>query len=504
MKKYLFPLSVLFSLSFTTAFADVRINEIAWMGTTQSSGDEWIELYNNGEATRLDDWHIIASDGSPDIVLSGMIGANAYYLIERTDDSTVPTVTADLVAPFGAGLSNGGEVLSLKDASGKIVDTIDGSQSWEKIGGDNLSKDTAQRSAGFWVTAPATPRAQNSKGTSGVSSTPVSTNPASGSTSGSSDAGTKTAVASPTPTPSVSGKSSGGTASSVGTTPYPRSQISIVTERERTLTAGVSAQFSAQGIGLYDEQLANATTHWNFGDGVIGEGATVTHMYALPGTYLAHVEVIFGSLRTTTRVTVSVVAPTVSIVAVSPSPDAVVTLENVGSEVDISGWSLSVQGRQFVFPPHTLIAQNTRVPFPSSVTGLSFGSTDAVVLALDTGREISRKQFVLEEIPEISEISAPVTLESRTLFPKESPTIFSLKASESEAQIHDISASSTISAVGASEILFDRPATPSGESHFRYGYALFGLTLVALAVAVIGRSRSAPESLANAYTIVEE
>jgi hypothetical protein len=47
---------------------DVVFSEIAWMGTTTSSNDEWIELYNNTDgAIDLTGWTLNAADGTPSI-----------------------------------------------------------------------------------------------------------------------------------------------------------------------------------------------------------------------------------------------------------------------------------------------------------------------------------------------------------------------------------------------------------------------------------------------------
>jgi lamin tail-like protein len=109
----------------------VVINEIAWAGTATSSSDEWIELFNAGESSvDVSGWTI---HGDPDangntriITLSGSIGAGQYYLIERTDDTTVSDIPADLVGAFGgSGLRNNlGEDMQLRDNSGAVVDRV--------------------------------------------------------------------------------------------------------------------------------------------------------------------------------------------------------------------------------------------------------------------------------------------------------------------------------------------------------------------------------------------
>ena len=119
---------LLFGLISVAPFAaspgDVVISEIAWMGTTASSSDEWIELRNNtAQDIDLTGWTLNASDGSPVITLVGTISANGYYLLERTDDTSVADVVADRI--YTGALGNAGEVLELRDDSGQVIDSVD-------------------------------------------------------------------------------------------------------------------------------------------------------------------------------------------------------------------------------------------------------------------------------------------------------------------------------------------------------------------------------------------
>lgn len=108
---------------------DVAISEIAWMGTQTSSTDEWIELYNNTNSPiSLAGWKLTAADGTPTISLNGVIPAKGHYLLERTDDTTVPGVAADLI--YTGALGDGGEDLALRDASANVVDRVNSSAGW--------------------------------------------------------------------------------------------------------------------------------------------------------------------------------------------------------------------------------------------------------------------------------------------------------------------------------------------------------------------------------------
>ncbi len=143
---------------------NVVINEIAWMGTENSANDEWIELYNNSQnPLNLGGWVLKSGDGTPEINLTGTIPAKGFYLLERTDDNTVPEIPADLI--YKGALSNDGEDLKLFDNSGNLIDETNCSSGW--FAGDNSTKQTMERTdSGDWQTSQnpgGTPKTENSK-----------------------------------------------------------------------------------------------------------------------------------------------------------------------------------------------------------------------------------------------------------------------------------------------------------------------------------------------------
>jgi hypothetical protein len=103
----------------------ILINEVAWSGTLASSSDEWIELHNPGAfPVSLADWKL--TDGSDiSISLSGTIAAYGFYLLERTDDTTVSDIVADEL--YAGSLRNAGEVLRLLGSAGEVVDSANAS-----------------------------------------------------------------------------------------------------------------------------------------------------------------------------------------------------------------------------------------------------------------------------------------------------------------------------------------------------------------------------------------
>jgi hypothetical protein len=108
---------------------DVIINEVMWMGSTESSDDEWIELYNDtGSEIDLSNW-VLENAGNGDLTLpeGSSIPAGGYFLIGNfaSDDGdsalsdsnvSVDWVTTDLE------LDNSGEALVLKDYLDNTID----------------------------------------------------------------------------------------------------------------------------------------------------------------------------------------------------------------------------------------------------------------------------------------------------------------------------------------------------------------------------------------------
>ncbi len=124
---------------------DVIINEIAWMGTKASSHDEWIELYNNTDQDiELNGW-ALEEEGEKIEPLKGIIKANSYFLIERTDDSTIKNIEADQEPTgwSGYGLNNSGEYLILKNKNSKIIDEVNCLNGW--FAGDKEENKTMER-----------------------------------------------------------------------------------------------------------------------------------------------------------------------------------------------------------------------------------------------------------------------------------------------------------------------------------------------------------------------
>ena len=113
-------------LTFTvpaSVLARVIIHEIAWMGTAQSPSEQWVELYNSGEEyVDLDGWNLGTESGSVAGDLSGRLAPGQTLLLAASDAEHLAGIPVHHT--FNGTLSADGEVLSLHDTGGRLVDRV--------------------------------------------------------------------------------------------------------------------------------------------------------------------------------------------------------------------------------------------------------------------------------------------------------------------------------------------------------------------------------------------
>lgn len=309
----------------------VVINEIAWMGTENSANDEWIELHNDTDQDIvLDGWMLKAADGTPDIALTGVITTHGFFLLERTDDSTVPDTEADQI--YSGALNNSGEVLELIDAEGNIVDTVNCASGW--FSGDNTAKQTMERAASEWQTsadAGGTPRALNSGGTAPE---PEDTDE---------------------PAPPEAGSSS----------PPPSNQppsaeagpdINALAGDELFFDAGSSQDPDSDPLSFF----------WNFGDGSSDTAEKTSHVFPYPGQFIVTLSVSDGEFTDLDMAAINIYDQSVTISEFLPSPEGSddeeewIEIYNQSNRIgNLSGWQIDDQeggSRPFTFPANSFIA----------------------------------------------------------------------------------------------------------------------------------------------------
>lgn len=345
--------------------AEIRINEVAWMGTAESQYEEWIELYNDGTEISLEGWKIYKAGGSTLLInLTGNISAGEYLLVCRTTPSVSNPLsgTCDINGSFGgSGLNNSSEHVVLKNNSDSTTDSINATSGWPA--GDSASKATMQWSGSSWITATGTPGATNA-------------------TSGTGNNNNEENEEENTDEEEESEATNVEDAELI--TPKIYSTRLLKVEYPKIAIAKSPAHFRAQALDYDRSDLFKGHYTWNMGDGTIREFALgfretndgFDHVYEYPGTYTVNVKYFTGFLKDAPAELEETFVVEVSTATVSISkiyPDGAVELKNTsGNVLDLTGWQLrDVSGQNFIFPEDTKIAANKTVVFPKKVTKLN-------------------------------------------------------------------------------------------------------------------------------------
>ncbi len=358
---------------------EVVINEIAWMGTSVSANDEWLELKNNtDQEIDLTGWALKAADGTPEIALSGTIPAQGYFLLERTDDSSVPDIAADLI--YTGALSNGGENLELRDAQGNLVDSVNCSDSW--FAGNNTTKQTMERKnpqvagndSANWQTSQepgGTPKARNSSGEEVLPEEPEEV----------------------IEEPGVEG----------WIPPTVVNQPPIA-KAGPDITALVKQEIIFDASQSTDPDNDTLTFFWNFGDGATETEEKASHIYLYPGQYMVGLLVSDGEFSDLDIITVNIYSRSVIISEFIPDPigqdseNEWIELFNQSDEIaNLTDWQLDDEeggSRPFIFLKNSLIAPHQFLVLRRPITKLALNNDrDQVQLFYPDGSLASQVSY---------------------------------------------------------------------------------------------------------------
>ncbi len=395
----LFLVLLLFLLPLSTQ-ASVIINEIAWMGGIESANHEWIELYNSGtEAVDVDGWTL--DDGvNLSISLAGSIPSSSYVVLERSSEESSPA-TAFLI--YTGALVNTGVTLTLKNATGQIMDQVAGGENWQEVGGDNTNKDTAQYTSQGWVTDTPTPKAQNRGGR--VEPIIVATNESIEPKTTAKTTANNTKAKEVNKTRSVS-------------LVTPNTVLKLATDMQDVAYVNQTVPFSVTGSGIGETIIDSLVYTWNFGDSYTATGTKVKHVYSYPGTYVITVNAKYARHDETIRREITVLPVAFSI---TKNDEGDIQIQNDSPyDVDMSGFV--IRGEEAVtLPPKTIILPKATITIAKNRLGLN--QQEKLVTLYDTKGKAVTSNFnklfaVSSEIEEenvtfasksiVTEISAPV------------------------------------------------------------------------------------------------
>ena len=344
MKRSVFIILILFFSLPTVSYGAIRINEIAWMGTSVGPNEEWIELYNDGqESVDVSGW-VLSDDVGLSITLAGTVGAGEYAVLERTDDTTISGTAFQI---YTGALANDGRTLTLRRGDATGEDQVVGGTDWENIGGNNDTKETAQRTTSGWVTGTPTPGAQNILfGTPQEKSTTTNENNTTNNT-----------------------KSSSGSSGSVKkqivepTTHTQESVLTLKLEAPRIVYVNQEVSFGVVASGAGTTILNSLNYVWNFGDTYTSIQTEPLDSFAYPGEYVVMVDAVFAKQKASARYEITVLP--VTLLLSRTESDGISIKNTASNEINIGGYQ--IQGvTTLTFPKNTIIKPNTTLTISSS------------------------------------------------------------------------------------------------------------------------------------------
>lgn len=330
------------------AQAAVIINEVAWMGSTVSANHEWIELKNTGtDSIDVSGWKL--ADGMNLVIeLAGVIPAGSYAVLERSSEDSA-SGTAFLI--YTGALVNSGATLSLTRADGGLEDQIAGGENWQNIGGDNVTKETAQYTTGGWVTGAGTPGTSNS----GVPKSTEGSGNSSGSTS--SGNGSKNGIMKSSP------------ADETVRLTLPGVTLSLAVEGQKVGYVHQPIKFLVTPSGVGKTIAESLVYDWNFGDGLVAYGKEVAHSFHYPGKYVVTVYGLYKRQEQVTRHEITILPVALSL---TRSKKGEIQIHNDAPyEIDISQYRVT-GSTSFTFPDYSVLLPNQTITLSKTQVGEGF------------------------------------------------------------------------------------------------------------------------------------
>lgn len=360
-------------------FAAVQISEVQFNPVGTDTGAEYIAIRNSGSTSeQLNGWQLYP-DGIGYFVFGDVSLAAGSTLTIRLRTSGTGAAGEIFHSTATSNMGNTSGSVALFNSSDRSASTMVDFVEWGKAG---ETWESAADSAGIWAKGNFVDVASASEGqallrsSAGAGATTWSLGVATSPTPVP-DSGThSTAPASPEPssnTGNTNSDTSGG-ATSANAAQTNTGTYRAVISGDTHGAIGSVVQFSGSLLSPKNESITvNSSQYvWNFGDGGIGNGNRVEHIYQFPGTYtisltIPHEKVALSAYQ---RITLS--PANVHITEVLPGTEGWIEITNgASSALNLSRWLLVSGGASFMFPAGTVVAPNASVVFPASSTKLS-------------------------------------------------------------------------------------------------------------------------------------
>lgn len=181
---------------------------------------------------------------------------------------------------------------------------------------------------------------------------------------------------------SLPSSTSGAVAPSYAT---PSTQLEVVAGGDRLTSPGSPINFQAQ---IKKNSVSNEAVKfsWSYGDGNVGVGPIVSHMYKYPGEYVVVLNAKAGNVFAVSRLKVKVIDPQISI----GLQDGYIEISNdTESEVNLFNWKLISENKAFIFQPDTIILPKSKIKIDKSLLTMNGEPEKGTLLKNNLGKVVT-------------------------------------------------------------------------------------------------------------------
>lgn len=357
--------------------AVIGITEIMYDADDSDMNREWIEVYNASSGPiDLASWKLFEGNANHGLALIGgsaVLQPGGYAVIADNGTAFLADHAGFMGSIFDSSfsLSNTGESIALKDASGVVIDEV----LYNSDQGANGDGTSLQKINSSWVAAAATPGAAN--GASGSGAESETQQVSSGSASQQEEpSGVQTLQ------------------------PYPIKPLFVVDAgADKKSIAGSLIRFQGKALGTAQEPLDGGRFLWNFGDGMTKEGRVVDHIYRFPGEYIASLSVSSNTESASDYLRITVIPNSITLSEVAFGNDGFVEIQNNARDMlDIGSWIITENETKarFIIPDGTLIGSYAAIAFPNEQTGILTGAPLHSTLVLSYPNNRAASSVVIE------------------------------------------------------------------------------------------------------------
>ncbi len=166
-----------------------------------------------------------------------------------------------------------------------------------------------------------------------------------------------------------------------------------------------------------------AKCHITFGDGAESITCNTEHLYQFVGKYILNINASKNSMQASTRVSIDVIKPNINI-STSESGEYVELINDLDSNIELSGWKIKVGHKRFNIPNGTIISANGSIKISAITMDIDINRRGGGVVALvDAFNKIvtdsTTQAVIADEVPQIEYVIEQVEESSEEINIKE-------------------------------------------------------------------------------------